>query len=253
MVCCPRCLLSERLLFQRCKLGGMLRFFSSVWLLHHSHAITSERRISVFWTPGAKAVTVWSLGLVSDWEQKDLGVQRQQAWLFEYTGRSPNIVVLITLVGTDSRQDRCEAKGNGVMLSWLEEALGRSGGLWISFLPRRHLGEEGNWPWAHFSHSVSFLTRSPHLSPVFTAAIARIECVCTFKSPHLIFSPLLLTTYTHSSDLVDNTFIFLLSDSHGEKWLKKDLFLVWYVCLGSWESVSQKCLSDSFAKLNHLN
>lgn len=57
---------------------GCKEFFLCL-AIQHSHAVTSEWRINVFRTPGAKAVTVWSLGLISDREQKDLGVQRQQA------------------------------------------------------------------------------------------------------------------------------------------------------------------------------
>lgn len=57
---------------------GCKEFFLCL-AIQDSHAIICEWRINVFRTPGAKAVTVWSLGLISDREQKDLGVQRQQA------------------------------------------------------------------------------------------------------------------------------------------------------------------------------
>lgn len=65
-------------------------------------------------------------GAVSDRETLEYKDDRR----CEYTGRSPNSGVLIALAGTDWRQDRCEAKGNRVIVFCFQEARGAS---WILF------------------------------------------------------------------------------------------------------------------------
>lgn len=104
-------------------------------------------------------------GAVSDRETLEYKDDRR----CEYTGRSPNSGVLIALAGTDWRQDRCEAKGNRVIVFCFQEARGAS--------------------WILFSNSASPCRGKADITSVSCTFV--LYCFCLYSQKYLFLCPVI--------------------------------------------------------------